>query len=194
MSTGITGSSSKDGKNMFTDLPKTTQTTLRRLVDAVADVIPVSTSSWSISTAALDPAAKTHAVVDEVAKWEGNNRAFLYHFRVTNENEIDLPEVERVYAAEKAVSERAFARFIRQSPCLYVGGSQNISQRLKEHLGFGAKGTYAMQLAHWARDLRLELEFTCAKYSDELEVEILQALEDTLWDKLQPMLGRRGKR
>ncbi len=140
----------------------------------------------------LNPEAKSHAVVADVSAWEGNGRAFLYYFTVTNE--VDLSDLERVYIERNAKSERAFARLMRQSKCLYVGGSQNISQRLKEHLGYGAKGTYAMQLAYWARELNLDLAFTCARYHDDVGEENLQALEDTLWDELCPMLGRRGKR
>jgi hypothetical protein len=179
---------------MFDQLPAMTQSALRGLANAVNNVLPVDVDSWVISTATLNPAAKTHVVVDQVAKWEGEGRTFLYYFELTSEPSVDLARVEQAYKDARANSARAFARPIRQSNCLYVGGSQNISQRLKGHLGFGAKGTYAMQLAHWAPHLNLTLKFTCARYADTERPEIMQALEDTLWDTLTPMLGRKGKR
>ena len=64
--------------------------------------------------------------------------------------------------------------------------------RFKGHLGYGAKGTFALQLAHWAQELNLELDFVCAEYPQEIPSEVLQALEDTLWNTLK--LGRRGQR
>jgi len=42
--------------------------------------------------------------------------------------------------------------------------------------------------------LNLELGFTCAKYPVDVSEEVLQALEDTLWDQLKPMFGRKGRR
>lgn len=167
---------------------------LRELSDAITGSLPTDMRSWSISTASLFPGAKTVPIAAEVKKWKGSDVAFLYFFRLTNK--VDIEKVKCAYADAKAhkTNERAYSRLMAISAYLYVGRSQNISQRLKEHLGFGAKRTYAMQLAHWAPTLRLELEFTCAKYRPDVKDEILQALEDTLWDQLKPMFGRKGKR
>jgi hypothetical protein len=66
--------------------------------------------------------------------------------------------------------------------------------RLKEHLGYGAKATFSLQLAHWTTGLDLELKFICARYRNSAQPDVFQALEDTLWDLLQPMFGRKGRR
>ncbi|MBU2522008.1 MAG: hypothetical protein KKD50_07250 [Proteobacteria bacterium] len=52
-------------------------------------------------------------------------------------------------AKESKKSERAYARLNRKSRCLYVGSSKGLIPRIKQHLGFGPKGTYAMQLCYW---------------------------------------------
>ena len=72
--------------------------------------------------------------------------------------------------------------------------SYNLLKRLKEHLGYGAKDTYALQLAHWAREMNLDIEVVCAEYPEGIGQEILQTLEDTLWETLKPMFGRKGQR
>ena len=52
--------------------------------------------------------------------------------------------------------------------------------------------TYGLHLAYWANQLPLELEFECAKYQAGLDPQVYQALEDTLWDEMSPMFGRKG--
>ena len=120
---------------MFNSLPAQAQKALRELSDAVIGFLPTDMRSWSISTANLVPGAKTVPLVAEVKKWKGCDIAFLYFFRLTNN--VDLEEVECAYADAKAhrTNERAYSRLMASSTYLYVGRSQNISQRLKEHLG-----------------------------------------------------------
>ena len=88
----------------------------------------------------------------------------------------------------------AYPRLNAQATCFYVGSSQSVAKRLKEHLGFGAGKTYALQLVHWARPLSLELDFVCAKYAENTPIEAIQALEDTLWETSKPMFGRQGRK
>ncbi len=123
-----------------------------------------------------------------------NDRVFLYYFEVVYPDEVDLNTVEQEYKAASGGGARAYARFNVQSPYLYVGGSQHIAQRTKEHLGFGSAKTYALHLAHWSPGLRLALRLTCARYSNDVNSDLTQALEDALWDSLKPMFGRRGRR
>ena len=68
-------------------------------------------------------------------------------------------------------------------------------QRFKEHIGYGAKSTYALHLSHWAQDFPY-LELTChyAQYQEGTAQNLLQALEDALWEKKTPMFGRKGSK
>lgn len=178
----------------FKSLPASAQASLRQLADAVGGVVPSRTNVWTLRTSDLKPGSADPTIVSEVKTWAGTDSAFLYYFMLTNE--VALATAERAYSDAKAreKNERAYARLIKVSRCFYVGGSQNIPQRLKEHLGFGAKKTYALQLAYWAPPLKIELKFVCAQYSSHVNEDVLQALEDALWDRLTPMFGRRGRR
>ena len=140
----------------FKSLPPSAQASLRQLADAVGGIVPSSTNAWTIRTSDLREGSEEPPIVSEVKRWEGTDLAFLYYFRLTND--VNLTTVERAYSDAKAreKNERAYARLIKASRCFYVGGSQAISQRLKEHLGFGAKKTYALQLAHWAPPLNIQ--------------------------------------
>ena len=170
------------------------QNALQQLATKLASVIPLNINTWEISTRDLKPGSEDPQVITEVRSWAAKNSAFLYYFSVVNN--VDLSCVERVHsdAKDKEKNERAYARLIRCSKCFYVGGSQNMSQRLREHLGFGARQTYTLQLAHWAPALDIELQFTCAKYADDVDADVLQALEDDPWVEMGPMFGRKGAR
>jgi hypothetical protein len=81
----------------------------------------------------------------------------------------------------------------RAGTCFYVGSSRSLATRFRDHLGFGAKGTYALQLVHWAPPLSLQLEFVCARYAEDTPPEVIAVLEDTLWEARRPMFGRKGR-
>jgi hypothetical protein len=181
----------------FADLPARTQSALQSIADAVDGVVPIDVRSWRIPVSDLPSEPDGFALLEEVAAWAGQSKACLYYFECLPH--IDLELVEQTFAAAKAskVARRAYPRLnkLREpGACLYVGGSQSVAKRLRDHLGYGAKKTYALQLIHWAGPLSLEVEFVCAKYSDDTPSVALQALEDTLWETSAPMLGRRGRR
>ena len=81
----------------------------------------------------------------------------------------------------------------------YVGKSLNIRSRLKEHLGLSHVKTYGLQLLHWTspNDLAFTFniaEMTFAELNQSTAVKCLQIFEDTMWDDLRPMFGKRGAR
>ena len=180
----------------FNELPDLTrvrlQSDLERFVKQVAGIVPRDRYKWIIHTSELDPNAKSHPVVDEVASWAGKRSVFLYYIRL--QSTTDLNEIKKYYSAAKKKNGRNYARLNEPSGYFYVGSSKNIRQRLRDHLGYCSEKTYSLQLAHWARRLELELEFVCAKYPESETPEAYQALEDTLWERSKPMFGREGKR
>ncbi|MFD2679043.1 hypothetical protein [Camelimonas lactis] len=76
---------------------------------------------------------------------------------------------------------------------LYVGRSSNLLGRIKQHIIGGPKATYAMHMSTWAYDLEGLVQIHAAAYPDA-EDDVLQALEDALWDELTPLFGKRGPR
>lgn len=179
----------------FSDLAAQTQAVLARLSAGVEGVRPAAVRSWPIDPLALVDEAAASSLLREVSDWAGAGQPCLYYFECRSAD-IDLTEIAGAFAAAKARKRRARAYPRRNSPgpCLYVGGSLSMGKRLREHLGYGSAGTYALQLTHWATPLSLQLDFVCARYSKDTPPDVIQALEDMLWQVRQPMFGRRGAR
>jgi len=74
-----------------------------------------------------------------------------------------------------------------ESNILYVGSKRKaIKDRIKQHLGYGPAGTYAMHLTFWfPADIKLKLHIV------EIENEdILTEVEAALATKLKPLIGK----
>ena len=171
----------------------------QRLLAVMPVVVSADIRTWVFETGKLDPDSILPIAVAEVAQWSSVGQVVIYLLQVIHGGDVEA--IREAFADAKKhdrVERRAYPRMNEGSAagsrCLYVGSSADIGKRLREHLGYGARQTYALQLAHWARDLRLEVEFVCVKYEGTEDKEVLQALEDTLWDELQPLFGRRGRR
>ena len=115
---------------------------------------------------------------------------------ISCENGLFPGECHKLYKTkrEELKGEYAFAR-INDTPSktMYVGSSNSIQTRIKQHLGYGAKKTYSLQLRHWITSLEGDIDITIYQFS-EIEQQVLQLMEDALWNKLQPMFGKRGAR
>lgn len=118
---------------------------------------------------------------------------YIYAFRVAEEDSAAL-HAAFVAAKQARTGGRAYCRVNGTSPLLYVGSSANLYSRMKDHLGFGNKSTYAMHLSHWlpARDGDISLQIW--QFSETTPSAVIQAIEDGLWALGQPMLGRQGTR
>jgi len=83
-----------------------------------------------------------------------------------------------------------------ESVCLYVGSSEDIAQRLKEHLFLCNRGTYAMHLEGWFPK-NITITVNIWNFHDFLSGEdsdYLQYIEDILWNHYKPLFGRQGKK
>jgi hypothetical protein len=178
----------------FRSLPEDARRRLTGLANRVRSMVPVDTGSLLIQTSKLDPEVEQNELLDNLSSQTSKGPIYLYYFHAVNN--FDLAAMERAFKHKKAEekNERRYPRFNRRSEFLYVGSSSYISLRFKEHLGYASGKTYSIQLAHWAYGLNLELEFVYAKYPSGLSRDVIQAIEDTLWDTLLPMFGRRGPR
>ncbi len=75
---------------------------------------------------------------------------------------------------------------------LYVGRSQNIRTRIRQHLsGIKYKGTYALHMLRWCAEIESNIEITCYELKD-MDNLMVQTIEDALWEKLLPCFGRKG--
>jgi len=179
----------------FSLLPRKAQERLTRISNALNGVVPTETKIWKIRTNILTAGSKDFPLIKDVKAWSKPGCIYLYTLSLPS-NFAGLSRLVEVYKNAKTSEKhnRAYARLNDPSSCLYVGSSEKIHQRIKEHLGFGAQGTYSLQLAYWASTFDLELAFECAKYAEGATPEVIQTLEDTLWAELKPMFGRQGAR
>lgn len=80
------------------------------------------------------------------------------------------------------------------SRTVYVGSSRSIASRLCQHLVHGPQRTYALHLAEWCPAGLHQLKVEVQAPIGEMPAELVQTAEDALWDRYQPMFGRRGAR
>ncbi len=69
-----------------------------------------------------------------------------------------------------------------------------MSVRLREHIGFCSKSTYSLKLSEWYPAEPYPLQLMCAVYPVGTAQKVIGALEDALWDRMNPMFGRKGSR
>ena len=194
-----------DGPIRFDTLPGFARQHLQKIADSVVGVVPEEQNSWTIRTGELRPDSETPEIVNKVRGWAVQGSKFIYYIQLMGNSDLDAIRKAYSDSRDRDRGKRAYARLMKNQSsvqpiaeklptCFYVGSSSNISLRLKEHLGYGAKVTFSLQLAHWTMGLDLELKFICAKYGGLVTPDVYQALEDTLWDQLQPVFGRKGRR
>lgn len=82
----------------------------------------------------------------------------------------------------------------RLSSVLYVGTSRKMARRTKEHLGFCSRSTYGLKLSEWYPAADLPLRLTCSVFPLRTSGSVVSVFEDTLWERLKPMFGRKGAR
>lgn len=181
--------------SIFSTLSTQTQSALASLSTAVAGAVPLDVRAWQIDVSTLPASKDGLQLIQEISKLANKSKACLYYFECFSPK-IDLTKVKRVFADAKAheTNDRAYPRLNNIGKCFYVGSSQSVVKRLTEHLGYGARQTYALQFIHWSRPLSLQLEFVCAKYPETTPSTVIQTLEDTLWEIKAPMFGRRGRK
>ncbi|MDN3595127.1 hypothetical protein [Zunongwangia endophytica] len=110
-------------------------------------------------------------------------------------------EIEKAFKAakENKYEDRCYSKFNqRSSKTLYVGISQGNSflKRMHEHLGAGAKSTYALNLKYWIpADIQIKnsvFKPSIPEYDKKEHLNLMELLEQSLWDKLKPMMGKRS--
>ena len=139
--------------------------------------------------------------------WLGNCVYTIYIFTAKN-----FPyagdEIGKIFEGSKKENKILFPRINEHSPdwknvksnepvCLYVGSSEHISQRLKEHLFLCNPTAHALHLEGWyPHDLPFSIslwDFTNFLHCENGD-EYFQSIEDILWDHYKPLFGRHGKK
>ena len=169
---------------------------LEFIIVGIRNIELIDELSYSFSTQEIQNDQFVENLLDEIRKQIDHARfKYIYTFSLP-----DNCQVSSVYERYKATkngrkAERAYARLNPQvSRCLYVGSSNDLIPRIKQHLGFGPKGTFAMQLCHWCENASLDLTLKIYSFANKIDKKAFQAFEDGVWESLKPMLGRQGKK
>lgn len=80
------------------------------------------------------------------------------------------------------------------SATLYVGSSEDVKKRLREHLWQAHPLTYAMHLGRWCMETDDAVTVSVQPILKGGDREVRQELEDTVWRQLTPRLGKPGGR
>ena len=80
------------------------------------------------------------------------------------------------------------------SDVFYLGSSESIHTRLREHLWQASARTYAMHLRCWCKVTEGEVTVSVRPILECTDRAARQDLEDTLWRSLSPRLGKSGRR
>jgi len=168
---------------------------LRAIADGLINLHPIETRTFKFNTKTLNSESSPPEIVNEVSIWEKIQKSiFVYYFSLPQDANLEIVHGKITDAKRKKLGQRAYPRINSPSRYLYVGSSSDISKRIKEHLGFGYRKTYAMNLAFWCNGLNLDTDIVCMRYNPNIKKDIIQAFEDGLWDHLKPLLGRQGAR
>lgn len=123
---------------------------------------------------------------------DSKDERFIYKIDIDSSNNI----IDAATNFKKNNKEIALSRINEgaKTNVLYIGSSEKgVEKRLREHLGFGAKSTYSMQLHHLIRESNLtELSITINIYPFEgsIGATLLKNIEFALWHKYKPFLGK----
>lgn len=73
---------------------------------------------------------------------------------------------------------------------LYVGTSKTIKSRIRQHLGYGPKRTYSMDLIHWfPKKIDINLSIYKVSMNNDFAIELI---EQAIWDLKEPQFGKRS--
>ncbi|WP_181298934.1 GIY-YIG nuclease family protein [Pseudomonas sp. Q2-TVG4-2] len=139
----------------------------------------------------------SHASLATMQQWaERSSTDAQYIYRIDASEQVCAQLLHAAFsdAKEKRLGNRAYARLHQASRVLYVGSSRSLMTRLKQHLGFGPRGTYAMQVSHWLPPVEGELHIQAWRFASNVSGEVIQTVEDGLWAASSPMFGRQGAR
>lgn len=179
----------------FESIRKSKADKLREIADNLIKLSPRDNITLNLHASRIKPDIPPDDIIRKLAEWEeSQNSIFLYYFALKENTDLAVVH-NRITAAKKnKIGGRAYPRINSVSRVLYVGSSKEITKRFREHLGYGYKGTYAMNLAYWFSDLDTYIDFFCMSCDPNINKDVIQAFEDGLWDNFKPLLGRQGAR
>lgn len=142
---------------------------------------------------------------EEIARFEqlikdkklDNSRPIIYWFEINSiKDSVSLiDEIDTYRKTKEGKVPPTNSKNISDN-ILYVGKvRKNFKGRINQHLGYGSKNTWSLQLKHWASDLGLNLTLNYIQLSEtQSDIKVgnikLAIYEQCVAEKLNPILGK----
>ncbi len=105
----------------------------------------------------------------------------------------DLSILLEEFKSKRRISTEKFAKANaqdKQPACIYVGSSNKFARRIEEHLGRVSDSTYAIRFSEWLPK-NVTIQCFCFEVNTQKQ-DVLQELENGLWNRFRPIIGKRG--
>jgi len=177
-----------------------TAETLRGLADQLEAGELFDPIEWIIPMAHIGTESM-QAHCNEIEDRLGKKHLAVY--AVCFDDAVPLERIHKVVDDNKAKNKalpvqerRAFARVNKRkgcldSRCLYVGKSEKVAERLRQHLIEAHPATYAIHLKHWPNDIPGNLVVKVIGVAGVASM-MLPFIEDQMAKEMPPILGKRG--
>jgi len=119
------------------------------------------------------------------------NGSYIYLF-FTEDIESLKKNFEKIKKSHDGLPRFNKKNYEEKSHCVYVGSSENFSERIKEHLGEDHGDTYAIRFSRWLPPL--DIKITCYYFNANVKDGVLKILENRMWKQFKPILGQSGLR
>lgn len=113
---------------------------------------------------------------------------------ITASDEVTAAALAAAFPAARNFAGPKVNEGAERSQTLYVGSSENIKKRLREHLWQVHAKTYAMHLNRWCPEGDGSISVTVQAILDNQSRQLRQDLEDAVWQRLRPVFGKQGGR
>lgn len=122
--------------------------------------------------------------LEDIAALDGMKQAIY----IIEEVGGDIESTFLKFSRYKEKHERSCAKLNAPSKVMYVGSSTTgVAKRIEQHLGDGYETRYALHLKYWFKGKH---RITIKQF--DVSKEVLQILEDDLYDQLKPAFGKQG--
>ncbi|WP_422097742.1 hypothetical protein [Variovorax sp.] len=179
----------------FSNLAQHTHDSLTRRALALKNTEPLEVHRITFRTGEISLGAEPMSIAEELRRWTKLSSRWIYVFDTTAIQAERKALIESFSKARDGKTEKfRYARLNSESGesnTLYVGSSESIRTRIRNHLGY-AVGPSSLNMAYWAGMPDIEIRLQAARYPDSLSKEALCDLEDWLSISLSPVFGKRG--
>lgn len=143
-----------------------------------------------ISSCDLLKKTKVKALLELIA---GKPVNVIYIFTIEKNKVAAVRKAALKYWKNKRKTHLSQLNIKSRSSCLYVGSKiKGLKGRFKQHIGTKNKRTYAMHLKSWITTCNVNIGIEHYSFGDSVKRDVLQILENALWDYYHPLLGKRG--